>query len=962
MAAGSGAGAAAAAAGMENALLGGMFESGAAGVAAAVASGIAAPGQFTSEVPAVRFGDIFMRIAKKAQEAKASVRVRTPTAASSSLASLTVKQGTTAEDAAKIKAASKTMFEQLIKALDPMAYRRKQEDRLLLAAVSASKSAAEKAEKQEAASKFLAGLVKSGARKVPVGPVQSVAQFLARSGMPKRLVLDMLKTIDGVERNVYSMLSAQHCELLLSEVGLEADLADVNAGEQALQLVAAAQEDDGSAPRAPVVCILGHVDHGKTTLLDALRKTNRVDGEAGCITQNIGAFTVPVGEDLRSVVPSFTFLDTPGHAIFRNMRTRGSSSAVSDICILVVSAADGVQRQTREAYDLIKQSDRPLLVVITKCDVVGADPAKIRRELVTELALRTEQEGGTIPCVEVSAVKGEGLGDMLEALAVIAQILNLKYIPRPSFTKLELGELKRKLKGRIDGAVPFEAKDVTMAFACVVESHVDKAQGSLLNVIIRQGDVQVGDRFVCGGEVGTIKSLINDKGERVKSASASHSEPVQIMGVEGYEDLDYEIVVVPNDEVAQVVVDLNIARRDLEDMQAEHAAADAAERERIAQQRIHRRKRRGLPIPPALAAAAGRPVRQEKDADDDGMPLAPAGGDSMTPRVQKMRSGLKSLASRERFNKGEKTANQLALEREQAVKEDAELYKQEELRSVRFVVRADVKGALEVIEHYFETLAFSQHAQYVKVTLVRAQLGEFTEADVRAAEEQGYHCIGFNINVSSKLQQLAREKKVQIHSSNVVFTLFDRIQELITAVMPHYSVFHIFGVATVEKLIPIEMTRVALRRLISTNCDPEDADAIDHAGNTVICGSKVTQGELQSRCKWRVRRDGEYLQDGMDTISLRRFKDEVPSVIKGLECGIFISDTSNVREGDHLESYEVRWVPVPFDDSMARGYEYSSWAEPPHFAGARTKYLHELTPYESKRIMSFRDFVNKERK
>ncbi|MFO7300460.1 MAG: translation initiation factor IF-2 [Actinomycetes bacterium] len=243
------------------------------------------------------------------------------------------------------------------------------------------------------------------------------------------------------------------------------------------------------APRPPVVTIMGHVDHGKTTLLDTIRKTNVVAGEAGGITQHIGAYQVEV--DGRKI----TFIDTPGHAAFTALRARGAN--ITDIVVLVVAANDGVMPQTIEAISHSKAAGVKMIVAINKIDVPGADPMRVRTEL-TEHDVLVEELGGDIPSVEVSALTGQGVDDLLEVIDLVAQLEGYKANPKAP------------------------------ASGVVVEAQLERGRGPVASVIVQRGTLRQGDAFVAGPVAGKVRALIDDQGRQVKEAGPS--TPVQIMG------------------------------------------------------------------------------------------------------------------------------------------------------------------------------------------------------------------------------------------------------------------------------------------------------------------------------------------------------------------------------------------------------------------------------------------------
>jgi translation initiation factor IF-2 len=250
-------------------------------------------------------------------------------------------------------------------------------------------------------------------------------------------------------------------------------------------------EDDAAelAPRPPVVTVMGHVDHGKTTLLDTIRKTSVVEGEQGGITQHIGAYQVDVNGH------PITFIDTPGHEAFTSLRARGAN--ITDIVVLVVAANDGVMPQTIEAVSHAKAADVKMIVAVNKVDLPGADPLRVRTEL-TEHGVITEDLGGDIPSVEISALNGQGVDELLEVVDLIAQLEEFKANPKA------------------------EASGV------VVEAQLERGKGAVASVIVQRGTLHTGDPFVAGAASGRARALMDENRQQVKEAGPS--TPVQIMG------------------------------------------------------------------------------------------------------------------------------------------------------------------------------------------------------------------------------------------------------------------------------------------------------------------------------------------------------------------------------------------------------------------------------------------------
>jgi translation initiation factor IF-2 len=307
-------------------------------------------------------------------------------------------------------------------------------------------------------------------------------------------VAAVVKTLmqNGIMATQNQTIDADTAALIVEEFGhrvsrvSESDVEDV--------IVQASEDDAGKlVPRPPVVTIMGHVDHGKTSLLDAIRKTNVVAGEAGGITQHIGAYQVTT--EGGAVI---TFLDTPGHAAFTSMRARGAQ--VTDIVVLVVAADDSVMPQTVEAISHARAADVPMIVAINKIDKPGADPNRVRTQLLSHEVV-VEEMGGEVLDVEVSAVTGKGLDTLLEDIALQAELLDLSANPD------------------------------RLAEGAVIEAKLDVGRGPVATVLVQKGTLKRGDIFVVGEQWGKVRALVNDQGERVDAAGPS--VPVEVLGLSG---------------------------------------------------------------------------------------------------------------------------------------------------------------------------------------------------------------------------------------------------------------------------------------------------------------------------------------------------------------------------------------------------------------------------------------------
>ena len=266
--------------------------------------------------------------------------------------------------------------------------------------------------------------------------------------------------------------------------------------------------------RAPIITFMGHVDHGKTSLLDYLRKSKVVDGEAGGITQHIGAYRVEHGGH------PITFIDTPGHAIFTEMRARGAD--VTDIVVLVVAADDGIMPQTKEAISHAKAAGKTIIVAINKCDVTGADPMRVKTQLM-EHDLMSADLGGKTEVVEVSAITGQGMDELAELMALQAEVLELKANPEAN------------------------------ARAAVIEAKIQPGKGPTATVVVEAGTLRVGTPFICGPYAGKVKLLLDDRGEKVKEVGPA--TPVEVLGFAELPNVGDELVAMENERAAKKLSD-----------------------------------------------------------------------------------------------------------------------------------------------------------------------------------------------------------------------------------------------------------------------------------------------------------------------------------------------------------------------------------------------------------------------
>jgi translation initiation factor IF-2 len=366
-------------------------------------------------------------------------------------------------------------------------------------------------------------ITKPRKKSVKLTPGTSVKEFAELIGQrPADIVRKLMEMGQMLTFNQPMNLDA--ASMIAEEAGVRIEVTVEKAGEELLQDVVETGDEERLEPRPPVVTIMGHVDHGKTSLLDAIRQTKVAEGEAGGITQHIGAYTVPVRGKL------VTFLDTPGHEAFTSMRARGAK--VTDIVILVVAADDGVMPQTIEAIHHAKAAGVPLIVAMNKIDKPEANPDRVKNAL-SEHGLISETWGGDTIMVEVSAKKKTGLDTLLEMILLQSEVLELKADPH------------RQAKGT------------------VIEAKIERGRGPVATVLVQSGTLKVGDVYVVGTFSGRVRALIDDRG--VKTQQAGPSIPVEVIGLPG----------VPSaGDVFQVVSDERVAREIAEERAQKRRAAE----------------------------------------------------------------------------------------------------------------------------------------------------------------------------------------------------------------------------------------------------------------------------------------------------------------------------------------------------------------------------------------------------
>ena len=355
-------------------------------------------------------------------------------------------------------------------------------------------------------------------KEITIGETNSVADLAQKMSVKSGEIIKILFNM-GVMATINQMLDQDTSILLIEELGHKPKFVSHDAIEEQLAESLSAKVGSEEITRAPVITVMGHVDHGKTSLLDYIRKASVAAGEAGGITQHIGAYHVNTERGMVS------FLDTPGHAAFTAMRSRGAKA--TDVIVLVVAADDGVKPQTEEAVQHAKAAGVPLVVAINKIDKEGIDPDRVKNEL-SAMEVIPEDWGGDTQFIEVSAITGQGVESLLEAILLQAELLELK-----AYTD-----------------VPGQG--------VVIESRLDKGRGSVASVLVQNGTLKTGDVVLAGYEYGRVRALVDELGTNVESAGPAI--PVEILGLNGVPDAGDEFVVVSDEKEARDVAEFRKVR------------------------------------------------------------------------------------------------------------------------------------------------------------------------------------------------------------------------------------------------------------------------------------------------------------------------------------------------------------------------------------------------------------------
>ena len=553
--------------------------------------------------------------------------------------------------------------------------------------------------------------------------------------------IDVIKQLmrNGIMAAMNQVIDYQMATLVTSAFGISTTMAEDDASDASQDSEQPEEVDQtGLVTRTPVVTILGHVDHGKTALLDSIRDSSVAERELGGITQHIGAYQVEANGQL------LTFLDTPGHEAFTAIRARGSKA--TDIAILVVAADDGIMPQTDEAIDHAKAAGVPIVVAINKMDMPAADPERVKRQL-SERDMLVEDWGGEIISVEVSAKTGDGITDLLENIAVVAEIADLKANPDKP------------------------------ASGVIIEAKLDRQRGPTATLLVQDGTLSVGQHVTAGGTWGRVRAMSNERGEAVKQVLPG--TPAEILGFGSLPEAGDLFSVVPNERTAR-----------------------------------------------AMATDKENPSSSQQ---------AQARALTLDEVVNRTPTG--------------------------------------ELKELNLVLKADVQGSVEAVNHSLENLA----ANNIKVRILHASSGGVTETDVLLASASEAIIIAFNVGTELGAERLARRMGVEIRNYGIIYQLIDDVELALQGLLEPAIVDVVLGRAEIREVFP---TR----------------------GGVKIAGCRIVEGRMTKGVTVRITRDGKILEESTVT-SLRHFRDEINEAALGTACGVVLQGFNDFEEGDVLEAH-----------------------------------------------------------
>ena len=689
---------------------------------------------------------------------------------------------------------------------------------------------------------------------------------------------------EGIAKTINDSIDYDTAAYIANDLGIELEYKPEKTAEEALDEIYKGETagDEGAVVRPPVVTVMGHVDHGKTSLLDKIRSTNVTAGEAGGITQHIGAYSVTVKGK------TITFLDTPGHEAFTAMRARGAS--VTDIVVLVVAADDGIMPQTVEAINHAKAADVPIIVAVNKMDKPEANLDRVKQEL-TNHGLVPEEWGGDAIVVPVSAKTGAGIDDLLDAINLVAEVKELKANPDQ------------------------------MARGTIIEAKLDKGKGPVASVLIQNGTLHTGDNVISGTTSGRIRAMIDDKGRTVKSAGPSMA--VSILGLEDVPNAGDSIIAVEQDKLLKQVLDerkrkeseamIKVQTRvTLDDVFGKIAEGqikglniiikgDVQGSVEAVKQSILKLSNDEVRVN-VLHSAAG--AINESDImladsanaivvgfnvrpDTKAKALAERSGvDVRTYRIiyellDDIQAAMKGMLAPKYREVMTGKCDVLQTFKITGVGMVAGCYVTEgKIKGLNIIVKGDVQGSVEAVKQSLLKLSNDE----VRVNVLHSGAGAITESDVMLADSSNAIIVGFNVRPDTKAKALAERSGVDVRSYRIIYELLDDIQAALKGMLaPKY------------------------REVMTGKCDVLQTFKITGVG--MVAGCYVTEGKLVRSGKLRIYRDDVMIVEGA-VRQLKRFKDDVKEVSGGFECGVSIEGFDGIKVGDVIECYITEEIPA----------------------------------------------------
>ena len=606
-------------------------------------------------------------------------------------------------------------------------------------------------------------------------PELCTAERLARElGMPTAKLMDLSESLGERIDSPVRPIPTELLELLAMECGSSVQVQSVDVSPRP----SPSAEDRARLPlRPPVITLMGHVDHGKTSLLDALRESNVAAGEAGGITQAISAFMVREGTQ-----QAMTFIDTPGHELFGAMRERGARA--TDIVVLVVAIDAGVQPTTIQAIEFAREMGVPIIVAANKMDRPDAHSQleRVKRQLL-EHGVVSEDLGGEVPVVGVSATKRMHLDELSEAMLLQAEMLEL------------------------------HCEDSGPAEAVVLEATTQKGLGIVTTALVQRGMLEQSNFVVAGTTWGKVRVMHSTEASAKPQAvrSASPSTPIRISGLRELPRTGDQLLVVESEAQAKQVSEFRTARQLLEQEAEMHRLRQSA----CAQGSDH-----------TVNGQDGSSTGTDDEVDSLGPKLVPA------------------------------------------------------------LLKADTAGALEALQSAIAHFPEDR----VKLKVVKADVGAVSAGDVELAETVGAAIVGFNVRATGKVEALAEENGVAIHTHDIVYELADGVKNILEEAMDPIIEEKVVGLAEVLQLFTLTLNRK----------DRKDG----MSKFTQVAGCRVSEGEASIAARVRISRREDVVHEG-SAVSLKHFKQEVKTVRRGQECGLVLANFSGCEEGDAVTFYEL---------------------------------------------------------